>query len=105
MIDHAARYATVIVWLDREERAQAIMAAFPGAYGIKSPNGQDANDLIQAGPLGGFLTLHRFQAAKNPYEQERLLWDLVDATRLWNGIDTGTNEMTVYIAKTLGRSV
>jgi hypothetical protein len=101
MQEYAGRYATTIIWLDREERAQAFMAALPGTYGIKSPNGQDANDLLQAETLGGFLALHRFQAAKNRHEQERVLWDLWDAAQVWPGADASTNEVMRHIAKVL----
>jgi hypothetical protein len=102
MAGHAAQYESVIVWLDTAERAQAVKAAIPGAYPIQSPNGQDGNDLLKTQDLGGFLALHRFQAAKNRHEQERLLWDLWDAAHVWPGADISTNEVTAHIAKVLG---
>jgi len=102
MADYAGRYAHVIVWLDREERAQAVQGALPGAYGIKSPNSQDANDMLQAGTLGAFLALHRFQAARNRHEQERLLSNLRDAANVWPGADISTNEVMAHIVKVLG---
>jgi len=102
MAAYTARYATVIAWLDREEKAQAVRSVLSVAHPIKSPNGQDANDLYQAGQLGGFLALHRFQAAKNRHEQERVLWDLWDADHVWPGADASTNEVMTHIAKVLG---
>lgn len=105
MVDYIEQYARVIVWLDKEERAQAVMTALPGAYGVKSPSGQDANDLLKAGKLGGFLALHRFQAAKNAEEQEQLLWDLWDAAQLPIGTDEDTMQMIERIAKLMGKSL
>ncbi len=98
MVAHAARYATVITWLDREDYVKKAMATLPGAdRGIKSPNGQDANDLLQAGRLGAFLALHRFQAAQNREQQQRLLWDLSDAAQLWPGADPATLKVIEHI--------
>ncbi len=105
MADYAKQYARVIVWLDKEERAQAVMTALPGAYGVKSPNGQDANDLLKAGKLGGFLALHRFLAARNAQEQEQLLWDLWDAAQLPVGADDDSMQMIATIANTLGKAL
>ena len=103
--EYAGRFATTIVWLDREERAQAVQAALPGSHPIQSPNGQDANDLLQAGKLGGFLAHQRFQAAKDRHEQERLLWDLWDAAQAWGGGDEDTSKMIRHIANTLGKTI
>lgn len=119
MAAYAAQFGRVIVWLDQKERAQKAMAVLPGAYGIKSPlakdeNGQnlfnakgkpielDANKLLQAGELGEFLATHRFLAAGNRHEQERLLWDLWDAAQLPMGVDALTNNMIQEMASTLG---
>jgi len=99
MAAYAGQYARVLVWLDKGEKAQRVMSTLPGAYGIKSPNGQDANDLLQAGKLGGFLALHRFQAAQNAHEQRRVLYDLIDGQ---SGTDDSTDEVIAHIAKTLG---
>lgn len=97
MAAYAGQYARVLVWLDKGDKAQKVMGALLGAYGIKSPNGQDANDLLQAGKLGGFFALHRFQAAQNRHEQERLLWDLCDGQ-----LDDSSAEVISYISKVLG---
>jgi hypothetical protein len=105
MIEQANTYARVIIWMDKAERAKAIQELLPHAYLIESPSGQDANDMLQAGTLGGFLALHRFQAARNRHEQERLLWDLWDAASAWNGVDTDTKRIIAHIAKTLGKQV
>jgi hypothetical protein len=102
MQGYAARYAAVLVWLDKEQQAQAVMSAIPGADGISLPNGQDANDLLKAELLGGFLAMRRFEAAKSRHEQERLLLDLWDAANVWPGADISTNEVTAHIAKVLG---
>ena len=107
MIEYLGRYARVMCWLDESDKAAKVVAALENvnAYPIKSPNGQDANDLLQADILGGFLAMHRFQAAKNPHEQERLLWDLCDAARGWYGVDAGTAQVIGHIAKTLGKQI
>jgi len=122
LAEWAAQYARILVWLDREERAQAVMAALPGAYGIKSPpkkneNGQvivdakgkpisiDANDMLKSEELGGFLAYHRFLAARDRTEQESMLWDTWDASNVWPGADNSTMEVIAHIAKTLGISL
>lgn len=101
MINVASRYASVICWLDREERAKAVMAILTNAYGIKSSDGQDANDLLQSGMLGGFMAMHRFQAAKDRTAQKRVLGDLMDASCVWQGVDEGTSEVIRHIAEVL----
>ncbi len=102
MVEYTAQYARVIVWLDKQEIAQKVMAALPGAHGVKSPNGQDANDLLKSEALGGFLALHRFQAARNRNEQEAMLWDTWDDAQVWPGPDESTNEVMSHIAQLLG---
>lgn len=107
MIEHIARYACKMCWLDEEDRARKVAEALGnvGAYPIKSPNGQDANDLLRTGELGGFLAMHRFQAARNRYEQERLYFDLVDAARMPGGADDVTRSVIADMAKTLRMAV
>ena len=122
--EHAKNYASVLVWMDKEERSQAIAAALvdrndKAAYPIKSPpkkdaTGQvivddkgkpaslDANDFLKSGKLGGFLALHRWQAATNQEAQEAALWDVYDAAQLPMGADDYTLSMLAYIAKTMG---
>lgn len=99
----AQRYRRVMVWADRANVAQRIMGALPGAYGVRSPGGKDANDLLRDGLLGGFLAAIRADAARNAHELEGLLWDLWDASLLLNGIDTSTAAMVGELAKKLGR--
>ncbi len=101
MVEYASRYATVMVWLDKEERAQSAMAALPGAYAIKSVEGQDANDSLRSGELGALLAVHRYQATKNQYEQKRLYSDLQATTKLPGGVDEATAQVIAHIGKTL----
>lgn len=101
MVEHTQKYATVLTWLDQEDYVKRAMEVLPGAYGVKSPGGKDANDLLQAGMLSGFLAMHRFQAAKNRHEQQRLLWDLSDAARLPGGVDDVMASVIADIAKTI----
>lgn len=105
MVERAGKYASVLTWLDQEDYVKHAMSILPGAHGVKSPAGKDANDFLQTGQLGAFLALHRFQVAQNQHEQERLLWDLWDAAQLPNGVDTGTARAIERFAKQLGKSV
>ena len=72
-VAYAQRYRRVLVWADKAEVAQRLMGALPGAYGVRSPGGQDANDLLRAGLLGGFLATVRADAARDARELEGLL--------------------------------
>jgi hypothetical protein len=97
------RYGKVLVWADKERIAQRLMSALPGAVGIHSPGGKDANDLLQAGLLGGFLATMRANHAKSHDELEGLLWALYDAARLPAGIDTGSAKILQRLAAQLGK--
>lgn len=117
------QYGTIIVWLDDEKFVRQITDNIPGAYGVKSlirrdennnplldkkgkPQKLDANDLLVSGQLSGLLALHRFQAAKDRSEQERLLDQLWTAVQLPGGdSDAGLMEVVSYIAKTLDREL
>ena len=102
-IEFAKRYGRVLVWADRAEIAQHLMQALPGAYGVRSPGGQDANDMLRAGKLGGFLALARADGAQNHNELERLLWALWDAAGSIQGIDTGSAQVCKHLAAKLGK--
>lgn len=119
-IEFAKRYGRVLVWADRAEIAQHIMQVLPGAYGVRSlprkdtegreiigANGKpakiDANDMLKAGKLGGFLALARADAAQSHHELERLLWALWDAADHIQGIDTGTAQVCAHLAAKLGK--
>ena len=102
-IEFAKRYRRVLVWADKAEVAQRLMGALPGAYGVRSPGGQDANDLLRAGLLGGFLATVRADAARDTHELEGLLWDLWDASLLLMGVDTSTAVVIGELTKRLGR--
>ncbi len=104
MLDYIKRYASVICWLDEENRAAKVAEVLPEAHPIKSPGGKDANDLLKANMLGGFLALSRDEAA-GAAGRERLLWDLYDASSGWYGCDKQTASVIRKIAKTLGKSV
>lgn len=120
-IEFAKRYGLVLIWADRAEVAQHIMQALPGAYGVRSlsrkdaegrellgDNGKplkiDANDMLRAGKLGGFLALARADAAQSEYELERLLWALWDAAGGIQGVDDGTAQVCAHLAAKLGKS-
>ena len=48
-------YSRVIVWADQARQAGRLMDTLPGAMGLSSPRGMDANDLHRAGMLRAFL--------------------------------------------------
>lgn len=99
MIAYAKLYRQVMVWADRSDIAKSLMASLPGAFGVSSPNGQDANDLLQAGQLGGYLSKWRLDlVADDPQGQKALLWNLYDAQPL----DAGGAIVMTAIAQRLG---
>ena len=102
-IEFAKRYRRVLLWADKAEVAQRLMGALPSSYGVRSPGGKDANDLLRAGLLGGFLSTVRADAARDASELEGLLWDLWDASLLLAGVDTGTAAVIGELAKRLGK--
>jgi len=56
IVAHVATYRRVIVWMDEGDRAQAIARMLPNATAIDSKHlGGDANELLQANRLSGFL--------------------------------------------------
>ena len=104
MIDHANKYRAIILWLDANERAAKNAHLLPDAYTFHSPNGQDANDLLQAGKLGGTLAALRW---KGEGDSEALLWDLWDAQNEIDGadIDDGTRAVMTALAGKLGKTL
>jgi hypothetical protein len=100
MIGYVKRYGTVIAWFDKAERARE-QARRIGAYAIASPGGQDANDLLRAGRLGGFLATVRSRACRDESERRRWLWDLWDAKELC-GLDAGAEQVMQAMATKLG---
>lgn len=83
MLEFAKRYDRVIVWMDRPEIVRKLMAQIPGSYGISSPVRDDkkidANDMLKAGYLGGFLSELRSKSCKTDAERKRLYYALWDA--------------------------
>ena len=55
LIAIAGQYPRVLIWADEAGKALAASKALPHAVPLKSPNGLDANDLLQAGKLAPFL--------------------------------------------------
>ena len=94
IISIAGRYGAVFTWFDRAGRAAEAARVLAGAHAISVPNGQDANDLLQAGRLGGFLVANRLRACGNDVEQlNRIKWGLWDAAQMPMGIDDLSAEM------------
>lgn len=99
------QYRTVILWMDESKYVTNNMTLIPGAIGFQSPSGQDANDLLQAGKLGGVLSTLRARAAHSDSEFEALLWDLWSGAEALEGVDDGTAEVIQKLAEKLGRDV
>lgn len=87
----AGRYGRVFIWMDKEDLAKQLMEQVNGAFGIGSPGGQDANDLLQAKKLGGFLVEQRWKMCRNDDERHGLFWDLWDAANEGDGLDDSTS--------------
>lgn len=104
-VQFAEQYGRVLCWADKGEVAQRLMQALPGAYGVRSPGGKDANDLLREGLLGGFLAAVRADAAQSVEELEGLLWALWDAADIIQGIDTGSARVCLSLAERLGKKV
>ena len=124
MLAHAAKYKSVVVWMDRREIAAKMREQLPaGTVAVSSPlrkddqgnvltgpDGKpqkwDANDLLRIGKLGAFLAGVRGKACgDDSAKREGLLWDLVDAARLPLGIDPGTGAAALRLAGELGKQV
>lgn len=78
LVAYAKSFQRIIAWADRPEVAKALMTALPGAFGVQSPEGKDANDLLRSGHLGGFLAAVRVRACRSEAERQALYWDLWD---------------------------
>ena len=72
---------------------------------MKSPRGEDANDLHQQGLLGGLLAKKRTNLAVSPAALEALVWALHDAALLPAGIDSSTAEVLYSLAQQTGKQV
>ena len=101
-VDYAAKHARAAVWMDKAERAQVVTGALPGAYGFKSPNGQDANDLLRAEMLPGILLRLCWQAAPDKTAKAEVLRDVWNAAQVWPGADEYTLSMLADLAKKTG---
>ncbi len=103
-IEFAKRYGQVIVWMDKTDLAKQLMGQIPGAFGFGSPNGKDANDLLQAGTLGGQLVALRWQAAKTDEQRSQLIYDLWDSANEGDGLEGGTAAAYRKLCEHVGRA-
>lgn len=92
MVDYARQFRRVMLWADRAGIAEQLQAAIPNAFAITSEmcGGKDANDLLQANHLGGYLSAWRFQMCETPAERVALYYDLWDDANALQGIDAGS---------------
>lgn len=104
VIAFAQRYGTVIIWLDKNNLVRDLIEQVPEALGYASPAGQDANDLLRQGKLGGLIVSLRWKAATTDEDRERLFYDLTDA-RLLGQIDDSSASAFDKIAAHLSRKI
>lgn len=76
MADAVRGFRTVIVWMDRPDMVQGLLRRIPGACGVSSPNGSDANDELRAGRLAALVAELRLRSCRNRADRELLLADL-----------------------------
>lgn len=102
MIEYAAQYRTRIVWMDKPEQAKRVGDRFGAQVAAKSPTigdrEYDANALLMAGKLGGFLTTVRARACATDDDKKRLYFDLVEGA-LAGGLDPATAAVAMQIAE------
>lgn len=97
----AKRYGKVIIWMDKVELVKHLVGELPGTFGYSSPEGQDANDLLRQGKLGGILTALRWDITRSDEERRRLYYDLWDA-RQRGELDESTTAAFEKIARHMG---
>lgn len=68
----ANQYKHTVIWADEPGVASSLTASIAGAYGVSSPKGMDANDLLKSGLLGGYLAAWRYQVCKSDEDIEIL---------------------------------
>lgn len=66
LIERASQYKMVLVYTDESEIAHKLQQAIQGSFAVSSSvcGGKDANDLLQAGHLGGYLSAWRYKIAR-----------------------------------------
>lgn len=96
-----SEYRQVIVWMDRAEIARQLMAVLPRSVALNSPDGKDANDMLQAGLLGGVIATMRRRGANTWEMKQALVWDYADARDSGFG-DAGAEQVAREVAEELG---
>lgn len=107
LMDTIGHYGAVIVWTDEADDTKKVAAKLPKdkVQMMKSPKGQDANDLLRQGDLGKYLCEARLRLCQDEAERMNLLWDLYDAGLLPAGLDTWTAEYVRWLASELNQTV
>ncbi len=100
-VDYIGKYRQVIVWMDRAEIARQLMAVLPNAIALSSPDGKDANDMLQAGLLGGVIATMRRRGARTWEQKNALVWDYYDARNEGFG-DAGAEQVAHEVAQEIG---
>jgi len=90
MVQHAAKFGHVIVWMDKPEVATRIRERIAGAVGFASPEGKDANDMLRLGMLQATIAELRRRACRDDAQREALMWDLHDQHTQYGGLDAPT---------------
>ncbi len=109
LIALAKPYRHVIVWTDESEDTQRILAAIPGAIGIKTQydNGVklDANEMLQRGLLAGFVAALLDKYATDDKERQALAWAIWDEANTWGGISEYEADVLRSLAGRLGLDI
>lgn len=73
-----AQYAAVVVWTDEAADSRRVAAELPPGkvQMMKSPNREDANDLLRQGTLGKYLCEARLRLCRDDHERMELLHEL-----------------------------
>lgn len=103
LLDYVRRFKQVLVWMDKPQVVQKIIALIPQAQGINSPGEQDANDLLLAGTLGTVVGAMRWKAARCNDDKWSIYWDIWDAAHTVQGVDSATAKALALMGKELGR--
>lgn len=117
LITLAKLYKHVFIWTDESEDTRKILAAIPGAIGIRTQYSGDvkldANELLQRGWLAGYVAALIDRHATADEEEERtadderaaLAWALWDEAQTWQGISENETAVLHSLAQRLGMNI
>lgn len=108
-IEAVSKWGKVIAFVDKELTAKQVAGLLPSARIVSSEKGEnggkvDANDMLVAGELAGFIAAVRYQACQSDTEKDLLLSQLYSAYELGDS-DNLTIEIMQIIGNDLGIDV